>query len=160
MGPAHVRDTGRRTAWKAVIWRAGDGPKPTPEHVTPKEAEDLLDDILRDAETSAQTARKQRETHTLRETLEGWVAERTANRGLKASTLHGYDTLFGRMYRDFGADIPVDEIAAKGLVSYFEELTAQRALGNKAAEAAIAEGREVVQVDIPSWTARPPGSQP
>ena len=159
LGPAHVRDTGRRTARKAVIWRAGDGPKPTPEHVTPKEAEDLLDDILREAEAGAQTARKQRETHTLRETLEGWVAERTANRGLKASTLHGYDTLFGRMYRDFGADTPVDEIAAKGLVSYFEELTAQRALGNKAAEAAIAEGREVVQVDIPSWTARPPGCQ-
>lgn len=37
------------------------------------------------------------------------------------------------MYRDFGADTPVDEVAAKGLVSYFEELTAQRALGNKAA---------------------------
>ncbi len=159
LGPAHVRDTGRRTARKAVIWRAGDGPKPTPEHVTPKEAEDLLDDILREAEASAQTARKQRETHTLRETLEGWVAERTTNSGLKASTLHGYDTLFGRMYRDFGADTPVDEIAAKGLVSYFEELTALKALGNKAAQAAIAEGREVVQVDIPSWTAQPPGSQ-
>jgi hypothetical protein len=30
LGPAHVRDTGRKTARGAVIWRAGDGPRPTP----------------------------------------------------------------------------------------------------------------------------------
>jgi hypothetical protein len=126
LGPAHVRDTGRRTARKAVIWRAGDGPKPTPEHVTPKEAEDLLDDILRDAETIGQKGTRP-STGTLRETLEGWVIERSAKSGLKRTTLAGYDHLFGRLYRDFGADTPIDKIAPDGLVSYFEELTAEKA---------------------------------
>jgi len=70
LGPAHVRDTGRRTARKAVIWRAGDGPKPTPGHVTPKEAEDLLDDILREAEAGARTAPQPELAHQLTLALE------------------------------------------------------------------------------------------
>jgi len=36
LGPAHVRDTGRRTARGAIIWRAGGGPLPSPEHLTPR----------------------------------------------------------------------------------------------------------------------------
>jgi hypothetical protein len=159
LGPAHVKDSGRRTPRGAIVWRAGDGPRPTDAHLTPKDAEKALTDILREVEVSAREARARREVVTLRETLEGWVAERTATRGLKATTLHGYDALFGRMYRDFGAETPVDEIAADSLVSYFEELTAQKALGDKTAEEAITEGREVVRVDVVSWTAQPPGSQ-
>jgi hypothetical protein len=38
LGPAHVRDSGRRTPRGAVIWWAGNGSKP-PGHLTPQEAE-------------------------------------------------------------------------------------------------------------------------
>src|SRR4051812_42752522 len=48
LGPAHVTDSGRRTARGAVIWRAGAGVCPH-GHLTPKTAEALLQEILDDA---------------------------------------------------------------------------------------------------------------
>jgi hypothetical protein len=42
LGPAHVRDSGRRTPRGAKLWRAGDGPKLYPSNLTPKEAADRL----------------------------------------------------------------------------------------------------------------------
>lgn len=45
LGPAWVKDTGRRTARDAPVWRAADGPKPT-GHLTPQDARDALADIL------------------------------------------------------------------------------------------------------------------
>ena len=38
LGPAHVKDSRRRTPRGAVIWRAGDGPKPDLSYLTPQEA--------------------------------------------------------------------------------------------------------------------------
>jgi hypothetical protein len=52
LGPAHVKDTGRRTPRGAVIWRAADGPKPTPEHLTPREAQDGLEQLLNEAQAN------------------------------------------------------------------------------------------------------------
>ncbi len=46
LGPAHVPDSGRRTARRAIIWRAGDRPRPAPEHLTPKDAQEQLNGIL------------------------------------------------------------------------------------------------------------------
>src|SRR3954454_22857993 len=56
LGPAWVRPHGR-TARGAIRWRAADGPKPSPEHLTPADAEALLRHILTEAErTSGQPA--------------------------------------------------------------------------------------------------------
>src|SRR5579863_1114418 len=38
LGPAHVKDSGRRTPRGAVIWRAGDGPLPSPDHLISADA--------------------------------------------------------------------------------------------------------------------------
>src|SRR5271167_4178109 len=54
LGIAHVKDSGRRTPRGAVVWRAGDGPKPSPTHLTPKEAEARLKELLDAAEASMQ----------------------------------------------------------------------------------------------------------
>jgi hypothetical protein len=38
LGPAHLRDSGRRTPHGAVVWWAASGSKPDADHLTPAEA--------------------------------------------------------------------------------------------------------------------------
>jgi hypothetical protein len=109
LGPAHVRDSGRRTARGAVIWRAGHGPKPSPEYLTPKEAQACLETIVEELRTAAEVDRAPE--HTLQQAVEGWLTERNGERGLKRSTIAGYEDMFERLFRDLGADTPVRSLA-------------------------------------------------
>jgi integrase len=159
LGPAHVKDSGRRTPRGAIIWRAGDGPKPTPEHLTPKDARAELGQILNTSRERAAATRQGRPQGSLREAIESWLDERQAKRGLKRSTIACYDDMFGRLCRDLGADTPVRELEDGRLIPYFESLTAERAVGKKAASIAAAEGHEIFEVEIESWTAQPRDSR-
>ncbi len=159
LGPAHVRDAGRRTARGAVIWRAGDGARPSPEHLTPQDAEDRLEEILRESETRAEEAKKRDADRFLHQAAEGWLAERMAERGLKRSTVADYEDLFERIYRDLGADTPLHDLADGRLVVYFANFRAERPLGAHTAARALSEGRDVVEVQVERWTAKPPGSR-
>ncbi|MGZ6697392.1 MAG: hypothetical protein ACXVFL_17350, partial [Solirubrobacteraceae bacterium] len=38
LGPAHVKDSGRRTPRGAIVWRAAHGPAPSPEPLPPAQA--------------------------------------------------------------------------------------------------------------------------
>src|SRR6478609_5382425 len=78
LGPAHVRDAGRRTARGAIVWRAGDGPRPTPEHLTPQDAEARLDQLLSEYEARAEEAARKETERVLHEADEGWLSERQA----------------------------------------------------------------------------------
>jgi hypothetical protein len=49
LGPAHVRDSGRRTARGAIVWWAANGSKPSADHLTPAEADEALRELLADA---------------------------------------------------------------------------------------------------------------
>jgi integrase len=158
LGPAHVRDSGRATARGATIWRAGNGPRPTPEHLTPKDAEERLGAILRKLDGKAARAAAHTQQATLRHVTEGWVAERSRDKGLKRSTLASYGDMFERLYRDLGADTPIRDFADGRLRGYFEDFKSYKLLGEKAAKKARAEGRMVRQVEIERWTAQPPGS--
>ncbi len=158
LGPAHVRDSGRKTPRGATIWRAGNGPRPTPEHLTPKDAEAQLTEILRDLETKAQAEDAQALEGSLRQSAEGWLAERQSEKGLKRSTVAGYEDIFERLYRDHGADTPVRDFADGRLRAYFADFKSCRVLGEQAAQEAKAEGKDVRRVQITRWTAQPPGS--
>lgn len=157
LGPAHVRDSGRRTARGAVIWRVGHGPKPSPEYLTPKEAQACLETILEELRTAAEVDHSPE--HTLQQAVEGWLAERKGERGLKRSTIAGYEDMFERLYRDLGADTPVRALADGRLRAYFVEFKAYRVLSEKKAREALSEGKNVQQITIERWTAQPPESQ-
>ncbi len=160
LGPAHVRDSGRRTPRGAILWRAGNGPRPTAEHLTPKDAEGRLAEILGRLVTEAQAHEDAREqSGSLRQAAEGWLAERQSERGLKRSTVAGYEDMFERIYRELGEDTPVRELADGRLRAYFADFQSFRVLGEKAARKALAEGKDVREVQVERWTAQPPGSQ-
>lgn len=156
LGPAHVKDSGRKTPRGAVVWRAADGPKPTPEHLAPKDAAARLRDILA---AGARTVDRRPE-RTLQHAAEGWMAERHAHRGLKRSTTMDYEDLFERLYRDLGADTPVAELTDHRLASYFAGFESQRVVGAARAQRAREAGETVREILVERWTARPPGVQP
>lgn len=152
LGPAHVKDSGRRTPRDAVIWRTGDGPKPTPKHLTPKEAHARLERILADA---PRATRAQRQAHTIGQACEGWIAERSAERGLKTGTVAGYEDMFERLYRDLGEDTPVADLVGDELRAYFANFESQRPVSRARAKREKAAGVEVRCIKVYRWTAQP-----
>jgi integrase len=157
LGPAHVRDSGRRTSRGAIIWRAGHGPRPTPEHLTPKDAEERLAAILREFENTPVPAGTE-EAGTLKDATQGWVAERKRDKDLKRSTLAGYELMFERLYRDLGADTPVRDFSDGRLRAYFDDFKSFKVIGKTTADKARAEGKDVRRVEVGRWTAQPKGS--
>src|ERR1700677_3409743 len=158
LGPAHVRDAGRRTAGGAVIWRAGYGEKPSADYLTPEEAGERLEDILAELRASVEDDEPEQGVGTLRQACEGWLAERMEEKGLKRLTIAGYEDMFERPYRDHGADTPVSDFADGRLRAYFADFRAYKVVGEKKAREAKAEGKEVRRVEVTRWTAQPPGS--
>jgi integrase len=159
LGPAHVRDTGRRTSRGAIIWRAGDGPRPTPEYLTPQDAEDRLEEVLKASEAKTREVKEISSSISLQHAADSWLAERRVERLLKRSTVADYEDLFERLYRDLGVDTTVRELADGRLGLYFAKFKANRLLGEQAAREALDEGLDVVEVESVRWTAQPPGSQ-
>ncbi len=160
LGPAHVRDSGRRTSRGAILWRAGNGPRPTPEHLTPKDAEERLEAILEDLSREAEPTDHSDHAATLFEMTQGWVAERKRDKDLKRTTLAGYEAMFERLYRDFGADTPIEDFASGRLRPYFDDFKSYKVIGEKTANKARSEGRDVRLIDVERWTAQPADSAP
>ena len=160
LGPAHVRDSGRRTPRGAVVWRAGHGPRPTPEHLTPKDAEQLLAAKLDELRLAAEPEDDAIHVATLFEATQGWVAERKRDKDLKRTTLAGYEIMFERLYRDHGADTPLQDFADGRLRSYFDDFKSYRVVSEKTAKRARAEGKDAQLIEVQRWTAQPKDSAP
>jgi integrase len=155
LGPAHVRDSGRRSARGAIIWRAGDGPLPTPEHITPKDAQEQLDAILSELAGDTEERDEASQLHTLFDATQGWVAERHRDKDLKRTTLTGYEVMFERLYRDLGAQTPLQDFMDGRLRSYFDDFPSYKVISEKTATRARAEGKNVELVEVERWTAQP-----
>jgi integrase len=160
LGPAHVRDSGRKTPRGAVIWRAGNGPRPTLEHLTPRDAEERLVAILREMEGKSQLCDDQGELGTLWQATQGWAAERTRDKDLKRSTLVLYETMFERLYRDHGADTPVRDFSDGRLQAYFDDFKSNKVISEKTAMKARAEGKDVQRIEVERWSTQPRDSAP
>jgi integrase len=102
LGPAWVKDSGRRTPRGAVAWRAADGRKPDSSYLSPAEAEDLLRQILAGAPRRATRARPGTGTRFM-DVAEDWMLHGERKRGLKRGTLRDYRyTLDGHLLPAFG----------------------------------------------------------
>jgi integrase len=160
LGPAHVRDSGRRTPRGATIWRAGDGPRPTPEHLTPKDAQEQLDAILSELAGDIEERDEASQLHTLFDATQGWVAERHRDKDLKRATLTGYEVMFERLYRDLGAQTPLQDFLDGRLRGYFDDFPSYKVISEKTATRARADGKNVELVEVERWTAQPHDSLP
>jgi len=160
LGPAHVRDSGRRTPRGAIIWRAGDGPRPTPEHLTPKDADERLAVILGELGHPAQPEDDVTCSPTLLDATQGWVAERHRDKDLKPATLAGYEIIFERLYRDHGADTPLEDFLDGRLRDYFDDFISYKVVNAKTAKLARAEGKNVQLIEVERWVAQPRDSLP
>jgi integrase len=138
LGPAWAQRSARKTARGAVIWHAGDGPKPTPSHMTPKEAERELRRILEHEAAKTPTMRGGgRKVVTFADAAEAWLRHGACQRNLKRSSVrdyrqaldayllpppaeaNGYATSFGRA--PF-ADTPLDALTAEALKLWHDAL--------------------------------------
>src|SRR4051794_3963974 len=103
LGPAWVKDSGRRTPRGAIVWRAANGRKPNPSYLSPAEADDLLRQILAGAPRQATRARPGTGTRFM-DVAEDWMLHGERKRGLKRGTLRDYRyTVDGHLLPAFGA---------------------------------------------------------
>jgi hypothetical protein len=132
VGPAWVRDGGRRTPRGAVIWRAAAGTKPE-GYLTPAEAGDALEQPL-DAEravlargassgsgVAAPVAGK-----NFGDVIKAWLEYVTDEKQLAPSTLRRYRGIAEvHLLPEFGAATPLRRITAERIDQYRSRLIAE-----------------------------------
>jgi integrase len=147
LGPAWVKDSGKRTPRGAVVWRAADGRKPGPAYLTPAEAGDLLRQILAGAPRRATRARPGTGTRFM-DVAEDWMVHGERKRGLKRSTLRDYRyTLDRHLLVAFG-DQEIGAITREGIerwhARYPRSRTAEKVLVVFGAIMRYAQRRDLV----------------
>jgi integrase len=143
LGPAWVKDSGKRTARGAVRWVARDGIKPD-GYLTPTEAEDMLREMLTAApRRPVKRAKSSVASMTLREACDHWLRWGEADREVKRSTLGDYRNVCDRICRDLGAETRVSAITTERLEEWMEGFRAERRLSAAEAKRRRAAGVEV-----------------
>jgi integrase len=142
LGPAWVKDSGKRTPRGAVKWVTRDGPKPD-GHLTPAEAEDMLRTMLAEAPRRRVERPKPARAMTLREACERWLRWVESDREAKHSTVGDYRNMCDRMCRDLGAQTPVATLTTKALQEWVDALPAERRLSPKEAKRRRAAGTTI-----------------
>jgi integrase len=122
LGPAHVKDSRRRTARGAVIWRAGDGPKPDLSFLTPQEAEVALRELLAAAPKRPTPAGERAAgAVTFGDACREWLRYVEHDRRRAPSTLADYrNTVRAYLLVEFGEQTPLGKVDT-GRVDAFRE---------------------------------------
>ncbi len=139
LGPAWVKDSGKRTPRGAVKWVARDGPKP-PGHLTPADAEDMLREMLAKAPRRPVERPRPARAMTLREACDHWVRWAESDREAKRSTIGDYRNMCDRVCRDLGGETQLASLTTKGLQEWVDALPAERRLSPKEAKRRRAAG--------------------
>jgi len=127
LGFAHVKDYGKRTGRGAVVWRAADGPKPSPEHLTISEAQQALDELLARAWLEPPEPPAPRvpnsSIRTLGDAQREWLRHVEFDKARRASTVMDYRAQTKRYLLDeLGADLPLDELTTEVIEAWQQEL--------------------------------------
>ena len=144
LGPAWVKDSGRRTPRGAVRWSARDGSKPD-GYLTPADADGLLHDLL--AHAPRRPTRSPRTPPaaalTLRAACDEWLRWAEHDSEVKRSTLGDYGNVGARICRDLGADTRVSTLTTVRLERWIADFQAERRISPKEADRRRAPGANV-----------------
>lgn len=122
LGPAHVKDSGRRTARGAVIWRAADGAKPDATYLTPADAEGTLREILAAAPTTGPAQASEADI-AFGDACEEWLRYVEREKKRAPSTVYGYrNDVRSTLLPAFGSATPVTEITTAKIDDWREQL--------------------------------------
>jgi len=143
LGPAWVKDSGKRTPRGAVKWVARDGTKPE-GCLTPADAEDMLRDMLATAPRHpVGRVRSSGALLTLREACDHWLRWAEADSEVKHSTLGDYRNVCDRICRDLGDTTPTVALTTERLEKWINGLSAERRLSAQEAKKRRASGAQV-----------------
>jgi integrase len=133
LGPAHVRDSGRRTPRGAVVWRTANGSKPDPSYLTPAEAEVALQRLISSAlREPTDPRRKRAQDHTFGEACDAWLAYVAEERDRRPSTIKDYrNTVRRYLLEEFGADTLLHTIDTRRVDAFRERMLAEGHLSRR-----------------------------
>jgi hypothetical protein len=130
LGPAHVKPAARPTARGAVAWRAGDGPKPGPDWLTPREAADRLASILASAPRKARP--RGSSVVSFEDACREWLRYVEHDRQRAASTLRDYrNTVRLYLLPGLGASTPVASITTEDIDALRERMLGEGRLSRR-----------------------------
>lgn len=156
LGPAWVKDSGRRTPRGAIVWRSADGARPTEEYLTPKDAEKELATIVA-AAPRTQTQERPASAMTLREACDAWLT-RAERDEVKRSTRGEYGYCADRICRDLGPGTRVALLSQRRVETWLDDLEAERRVSAKSAEKLRKEGITVIERTDGTFVRRTPAS--
>jgi integrase len=132
LGPAHVRDSGRKTPRGAVVWWAGNGRKPA-GHLTPSDAEAALEALLAAAARAPTDPRhRRRGDHTFGEACEAWLEYIAHEKDRRPSTVKDYrNTVRRYLVAEFGEGTLLHTIDTARVDAFRERLLAERRLSRR-----------------------------
>ncbi len=133
LGSAHVKDSQRRTPRGAVIWRAGDGPKPDPSYLTPPEAAVALRELLAAAPKRPTPAGERTgDAVTFGDACTEWLRYVEHDRRRAPSTLADYrNTVRAYLLAEFGEHTPLGKIETRRIDAYRERLLSEGRLSRR-----------------------------
>ena len=128
LGPAHVKDSSRRTPRGAVIWRTADGSKPGPEWLTPDDAAAALRSLLAGAPVRRPATS---EAPTFSEVCEEWLRHGERERQLKPSTLVDYRAVVSARLVPTLGSLRIDAITPRRLEAWRDSLLDEGAISHR-----------------------------
>lgn len=147
LGPAWVRDTGRKRARGAAVWRAADGTCPE-GFLTPKGAYDALD-VLLATERSKPVRRPRAKTRTLGQTLDAWLEHLELQGGrrglLSPGTVQDYRSITRTLKQLLGEDTPLQRITPTMVRAAQERLASFPAAGRDGQPLGESRRRQLMQ---------------
>jgi integrase len=125
LGPAWVRDSGRRTARGGTVWRAASGTRPA-GHLTPKDAEAVLDQLLSAERAKRASCAPSSGSTTFGAAARAWLTYVEHEKQIAPSTLRRYCGIVDvQLMAEFGDATPLHLISAERIDVYRERLIAE-----------------------------------